>query len=877
MKNFYHLLFLLLVLSNVQADAHNIRRYTARHINPHPPVIDGLHTDVVWHKAQEGNGFRQYDPVEGAEPSQQTTFRIMYDQENIYVFITAYDDEPQKIVSRLSRRDQAEASDLAGVIIDSRHDHRTAYEFSVNPANVKEDAIYMDDSFNADANWDPVWESSTLITDSGWTAEMRIPLSQLRFSGNPEQIWGLQVYRYIHRQQELDYWQPISKSAGGYVSNFGEISGISGIKAPRRIELLPYSVSRLQTFEKDAGNPFGENRDYDVTGGIDGKIGINGNLTLDFTVNPDFGQVEADPSEVNLTAFETFFQEKRPFFVEGKSIFSYNLAFGDGDMSRETLFYSRRIGRRPHHEPDVDDDAFVEQPENTSIIGAAKLSGRTGNGWSIGLLDATTASEEARISLYGLNRSEEVEPLTNYFVGRLQKDMNKGATTFGAIATATNRRIDAEHLNFLNTAAYSGGGDLTHWWKDRSYFLETKLAFSHIRGHQDAMLEAQTSSVRYYQRPDASHLKVDSSRTSLSGYAGSFTIGRLGNSNWRYAVGATWRSPGFEVNDLGYVQQSDKIMQFVWVGYRYYEPLAFFRQLWLNFNQWEGWNFAGENRFGGGNINGGAQFNNYWRFQWGINRQLSGLSASELRGGPSLRYEGGWNNWLGIYSDSRKSWQLSFYNYNNWSDDGISAYHQYSLEMLLKPANQFNISAEPFYYSRTSNLQYVDTFEEPAADRYLMGLLDQKTLGVVFRFNLSISPELTIQYYGQPFISVGDYSSYKYITDPRSKQYQGRFQDYSDQQVSYDAAAEEYVVDENRDGSEDYRFEQPDFNFRQFRSNLVIRWEYYPGSQIYLVWSQGRTGSSSDPDFSLNRGMDQLFSIHPDNVFLIKLNHWFSL
>jgi hypothetical protein len=854
------------------------RIYTAIKSNPASPIIDGKIDDPIWKNASIEDKFIQFEPMEKAAPSQETDFRICYNDKNLFVLIQAYDTEPQKIVPLMARRDEIDRSDAVGIFLDSYFDRRTAFEFSVNVTGVKFDAVFSDDDrSNLDKNWDPVWDVATSINDSGWIAEMRIPFNQLRFASRREQTWGLEVYRYIHRTQEVSVWQFMSRSASGFVSNFGILNGIHNIPVPRRMELLPYAVSKLETCEPEEGNPFSVGKTRTLSGGLDGKIGLSSDVTADFTINPDFGQVEADPSEVNLTAFETFFQEKRPFFIEGKNIFQYALGIGDGDFARETLFYSRRIGRTPQHEPDLEDVEYIDAPQQTSILGAAKISGKTSRGWSLGILDAVTAEESAQIDSLGTRKKLTVEPFTNYFIGRLQRDFNAGNTSFGGMVTTTNRNINQSYLNYINRSAYTGGIDLNHQWINKSYFTELKLAFSHIRGHQEAILEAQTSSARYFQRPDANYLTLDSSRTSLNGHGGSFNIGKQGNGKLRYVVGGIWRSPGLELNDLGYLQKADQIMQYIWIGYQIVNPSWMFRQFNLNVNQWNGWNFGGEKLATGGNINGGGQFNNYYGFYLGINRENPGITTSYLRGGPAARYEGGWNDWFRFYSDSRNKWQIHLRGNHFFGDDQISHYYRFSLGIFLKPASRFNISFDPFYMFNRENLQYVDTIENDGEDRYLLAKLDQKTFGLVFRLNYSISPELSIQYYGQPFISAGAYSEYKRVTEPRAQNYYDRFHQFTPEEISTDDENQLYLIDEDQDGSTDYVIEYPDFNFKQFRSNLVIRWEYRPGSLLYLVWSQDLTAEDEYGDFSLKRDIRDLFQVTPDNVYLVKLNYWFSL
>ncbi|MBL7074591.1 carbohydrate binding family 9 domain-containing protein [candidate division KSB1 bacterium] len=848
--------------------------YVATRVNPYPPIIDGHLDDPAWAAVDWKGEFIQREPYEGKEPSQETAFKILYDDKNVYVGIRAYDTEPAKIDQRMSRRDDLDG-DIVGIQFDSYFDHRTAFTFIVNTGGVKCDGVFTNDGENEDFSPDPVWYVKTATDDQGWTAEMQIPLSQLRFGNQKDQIWGLQVARYLFRKEELSLWQFIAKDAPGWVHLFGELHGLRGIKTPRRIELLPYSVGRLQTFQKEEDNPFATGRLNSLAGGLDGKIGVTSDLTLDFTINPDFGQVEADPSEVNLTTFETFFEEKRPFFIEGKNILDFRLLMGDSPFSNDMLFYSRRIGRFPQYEPDVDDDEYVKMPTNTSIISALKLTGKTHNCLSIGIMEAVTAEEKAEIDFQRQRHREVVEPMTNYFLGRLQKDYNKGSTILGGMFTVTNRNISDPQLNFLNRSAYTGGIDFSHRWKDRTYLLDIKTAFSHVRGDKEAILETQTASSRYFQRPDANYVTLDSSRIHLSGHGGTFVFGKISHGHWQYILCSTWRSPGLELNDLGYLRMADIIMQFVWVGYRIWNPISVFRRININFNQWNGWNFGREGLFAGGNINVDAQFLNYWGFGTGINREGPSLSTNAQRGGPAMRFPGGWNNWFNIYSDERKSLQLNLMGSNSWNNDGISRSQQFRPGITWRPSNALQLSFNPSYSINRDNLQYVDTIEKEDYNRYIFARLDQKTLGIVFRLNYSLTPDLSIQYYGQPFVSSGEYSQFKKITRPRADGYDDRFHIFTDSEIS--PYEESYGIDEDQDGFDDYYIDKPDFNFREFRSNLVIRWEYTPGSTIFFVWSQGRTVEESIGDFSFRNDIQDLFDIYPHNVFLIKLNHWFSL
>ncbi len=873
------LLFLCIILLFLQfanADSPVKKVYVTSNINPHPPVIDGKLDDPVWAKVTWAGDFIQREPYEGKEPSQATAFKILYDERNIYVAVKAYDNEPEKIEKRMSRRDDLEG-DWVEVQLDSYFDHRTAFGFMVNAAGVKGDFVISDDGDDRDNTWDPIWYVKTDTDEQGWSAEMRIPLSQLRFGKKLNQIWGLQVIRRLHRKQENSNWQLIPQKASGWVNMFGELQGIKGINAQRQVEITPYTVGKTQRFEREEGNPFATGSLGNLYGGLDGKIGLTSDLTMDFTINPDFGQVEADPSVVNLTAFETYYSEKRPFFIEGRNILSFQIMGGDGGFSRDNLFYSRRIGRSPQYYPDTEDEEYLDMPGNTTIFGAFKITGKTKSGISVGIIDGIAAKENAQISYLGQRREQVVEPMTNYFGFRLQKDYNEGNTIFGGMITATNRSIKNEELNFLHDAAYSGGFDFIYRWKKKTYYFSLKTVFSHVKGSKEAILRTQESSVRYFQRPDTDHVWVDPDRTSLSGHGGTLNFGKGGSTGFRFSTGVTWRSPGLELNDMGYLRRADAILRWVWANYRISKPFSIFRQISFNFNEWMGWDFGGEQMFKGGNTGMWGQLKNYWTFSFGMNRQGENLSTSSLRGGPALRLPGTWNSWLFINSDSRKKLRYFVGTFHSYGDQDDYRVNGFEIGATYRPNKALSLSISPSYEFNLNELQYVTTLDLAAGEKYIFARINQKTLGLACRLNLSLTPDLSIQFYGQPFISAGKYSEFKPITDSRAEKYEDRFHLITENEIDYYQDAEEYNVDENLDGVVDYTFENPDFNFLQFRMNLVVRWEYIPGSSLYLVWSQGRTEVSSVGDFSFREGMRNLFSVHPHNVFLVKFSYCFQL
>ena len=838
------------------------------------PVIDGLHDDPAWQGIEWETCFIQHEPYEGKEPSQETAFKILYDDDNVYVAIRAFDTNPDSIIRRLTRKDDIDG-DFVGILFDSYLDYRTAFAFMVSAAGVKMDFIISNDGENEDDTWDPVWWVKSFIDEEGWTAEMKIPLSQLRFDKDKEQVWGLEVIRSLYRKDELSLWQRIPRDASGFVHLFGELHGISGISPKRQVEIAPYVVAATERFEKETGNPFATGKLNRLNAGVDGKIGVTNNMIIEFTLNPDFGQVEADPSQVNLSAFEIFFEEKRPFFIEGKNILNFPLNFFDGDdMAAENLFYSRRIGRSPQYFPDLESNEYIDMPSNTSILGAAKLTGKTKNGLSIGILESVTAKERAEIDREGERRHETVEPLTNYSLTRIQKDYNEGNTFVGGMFTTTNRFMDDTGLDFLHTSAYSGGIDFSHSWKDRTYSVMAKTYFSHVRGSEEALIGTQESSARYFQRPDNDYAKLDSGRTSLSGHGGTVAIGRFANGHWRYAGFIFWKSPGFELNDIGFMTNADWIMQVFWAGYRIWEPFSIFRELNINFNQWTIFDFGGNLNYKGGNVNFNMQFKNYWHFNTGFNPQFSGRSNNLLRGGPSILVPGSNSTWLNVMSDQRKKFTYGIMTQQNWGNQKSSRNQFYGIFLSYRPINALSISMNPSLNQSDREMQFIETITYEPDNRYIFAAIDQTTLRLSLRLNLSITPNLTLQYWGQPFISVGNYSDFKKITHPHADKYIDRFYTFTDE-ITYDEVDDVYQI--NDEPGLSYQIDNPNFNIKEFKSNFVARWEYTPGSTLFIVWSQGRSSYDAGGEFNLRQDMNDMIDIHPHDIFLIKLSYRFGL
>ncbi len=533
-------------------------------------LIDGILDEEYWNLVNWEGGFIEWLPDENTSPTEHTKFKLLYDKHYIYVGIRCFDREPDKIGKWMSRRDGFEG-DWFQINFDSYHDLRTSFAFTVSASGVKGDEIISNNGETWDASWNPIWYTKTAIDSLGWTAEMKIPLSQLRFGKSQEQVWGLQFNRDFFREDSFWVWQRKPIDSPGWVSEFGELHGLKNLEPQKQFEVQPFIVSSLETSPRVEGNPFKDGRNQKTNVGLDAKIGITNDLTLDLTINPDFGQVEADPSAIALDGFQIFFPEQRPFFVENKNIFDYNFSNSrvGSTFASDNLFYSRRIGRSPQGGVSLGDNEFVDRPNNTTILGAAKFSGKTRDGWSIGILESITSREKALIkgsSTTLPSRKEIIEPLSSYFVGRIQKDFNQNNTFIGGIFTATNRDLNPE-LEFLHKSAYSGGIDIKHQWKNRTWYLVGNFVFSHVTGSEEALLKTQLSQTHLFQRNNSSYVSLDSSLTSLSGTGGNLQIGKQGAGHWRFEGGLTWRSPGLELNDIGFQRQADDIRHYFRLSY----------------------------------------------------------------------------------------------------------------------------------------------------------------------------------------------------------------------------------------------------------------------------------------------------------------------
>jgi len=879
MKKFllFSLLYLLVfqfVIAQKSENKTPKRIYTTKFLGQEKaPVIDGQLNDSSWDIVEWDGDFIEWRPDENTPPHQQTKFKIVYDNKNLYIAVKLLDKEPDSIVKRLSRRDGFDG-DWIEINFDSYHDLRTAFSFNVTAAGVKGDEFVSDNGNNWDSSWNPIWYAKTSIDNEGWIAEMKIPFSQLRFGKAKEQIWGLQLNRRIFRKEERSLWQRIPQDSPGWVSELGELHGLINLEPQRQLEIQPFTVLQFDTFPKEEGNPFRDGNDFKLNGGLDAKIGITNDLTLDLTMNPDFGQVEADPSSISLDGFEIFFDEQRPFFVENNNIFDYRVSRSNAGntFDSDNLFFSRRIGRSPQGYPETVDGEFVDQPANTTILGAAKFSGKTKSGWSIGILESVTGKEFAKIDNNGDRRKEMVEPFTNYFVGRLQKDFNDHNTFIGGIFTATNRDLP-EHLEFLHESAYTGGLDFKHQWKDRVWYVGGNIVVSHVKGSTEAILNTQESLRHLFGRVDATHLEIDATRTSLTGTGGNLQIGKAAKGHWRFESGATWRSPELELNDLGFQRQADDLRHYTWIGYRTLKPKGFYRSVGINYNHWSAWDYEGNHNLLQWNVNSWIDFKNNWFGNLGFNYRPISHSNTALRGGPRLRSSTFVNYWNNIGTDNRKKVRFSISHNGGKAVDNSFNFYNIRPSISYRPINSLLISLTPSYNINNDKLQFVENIEVGDETKYINAKIEQRTLSMSLRVNYTINPNLTIQYWGQPFVSRGRYSNFKSVIDTQANNFEDRFTRYTDAQITLDNENGVYNIIE--DNNTTFSFDKPDFSFVQFRSNLVVRWEYVPGSEIFLVWSQGVTGDGN-PANDLFRNLDsQILGQEKDNTFLIKATYRF--
>lgn len=842
-----------------------------------PPIINGDLGDEAWAAGEWSGDFWQYEPDEGAPVSQKTEFKLLYDDDNLYVAIKCHDSAPDSIVSRMTRRDDTDGDEVT-VMIDSYFDQRTAFGFAVSAAGVKADRVWTEDGMNSDESFDPIWYVKTGIYEWGWAAEMRIPLTQLRFAEKSEQVWGLEVFRRIYRHSETNMWQPIARNASGMVRFAGLLKGLSNIRPRTLFDMTPYGVASFESYEGEAGNPYLDGSDLRGNIGLDAKIGVTNNMILSLSLNPDFGQVEADPSEVNLTAFESYFREQRPFFIEGKNITDYGLGIGGGDEGNDNIFYSRRIGRSPRLNHSAGEGEYAHTPGFTPIIGSAKLTGKSSGGLSVGIIEAVTAKVNTRIFDPADDETihKTAEPLTNYTIGRVQKDFSGGKTIIGGMITSTLRSLDAETEDYFHRSATTGGIDFTRYFGNMNYIFQIRSAFSHVAGTEAMIGRTQRSVIHNFTRPGADYLEYDPYRTSLSGFGGNLMAGKIGG-NWQFLYLSAWKSPGFELNDVGYMQVADQYLGVGVINYNIYKPFSIFNRMSFGTNLIHMMDFGGNTNVAGISQSWNARYTN----QWGtfLSFQLNSRETDNhfLRGGPAMKMPGQIYIGGSIDSDWRKklTGEAGFRYFKTFQD--VRTSYSLSFELEYRPFSTLTLSAEPEWSTTNNLMQYVATMSVTSGvytPRYIFASIEQKILSVSLRIDYNITPELTIQYWGQPFFGSGKYTDFKRITDPLANDFGDRYELLSSGKLSYAIKDRIYNIDENLDSFGDYSFRNPDFSVSEFLHNLVIRWEFLPGSTAYLVWSQSRDYQTGNGLYDIQRQSYDLFNLtKPHNVFLVKFSY----
>jgi hypothetical protein len=843
---------------------------------PTAPVIDGRLNEESWAGAPGTGGFTQRDPEEGRPATERTEIKILFDDTAVYVGARMFDTEPGRIERRLSARDSDPDADRLTIYLDPMRDKLTGAIFRVSAANVQHDAVLYNDSWS-DNTWDAVWQSQVAVDEQGWSAELRIPLSQLRFSPAERQVWGINAERFVRRKNEYSWLEMVPKTQNGIASRMLELTGLDDMRPRRNLELLPYTAARAEFIAPAAGNPFNDGSRAFGAAGLDMKWGLSSNLTVSATVNPDFGQVEVDPAVVNLTAFETFFQEKRPFFLEGSQIFNNFGRGGANDFwgfnnSEPQIFYSRRIGRAPQLTATGD---HIDAPSATTILGAAKLTGKTSGRWSLGLLQAVTGEETARTSAAGLTARSAVEPLTSYTVARVQRDIGS-RSGFGFLTTAVNRRLDTQAaLDGLSQQAITAGVD-AYWFlgPKRVWVITGDIAGSRVAGTTAFLERLQRAPKRYYQRPDASHVTLDTSRTSLTGFTGRINLNR--NSGvWRVNAALWSGSPGWESNDLGFHGTGDRAGAHAVLFIQGNTPRRFSRSRSMWVAKWWTWNFGRELQGNGVNAQASNTFMNYWQagINGGLRRQV--LDDRLTRGGPSAVGPGGgyWNVYLN--TDSRRWFSVQSNHNWNWSDFGGWS-RTVSLQVSVKPSPRLTLSTGPQWNRNRTIAQYVTSVTDATATdtlggRYVFGTLEQSQLTMTTRVSVIVTPKVSMQLFAQPLLAAGDYHGFKELARPRTFD----FAKYGAGTIGYDPLARRYDVDPDGTGAASpFTFDDPDFNFKSLRVNAVFRWEMKPGTALYAVWTRQQVDQSNPGVFVPGRDARALFGAAGDDVVLVKMAYW---
>jgi hypothetical protein len=868
-----------LCLALFSSDLYAIPTRTIRAVRSSGTItIDGDLREVDWQRPGDTD-FLQKDPVEGAPATQKTEVWVAYDDAALYIAARLHDSSPDSIISRIGRRDADLDADWFYVGIDSYHDKRTGFFFGVYAGGTVVDGTLYNDSWDDDS-WDGIWDCTAEVNEAGWTVEMKIPYSQLRFPRQDSYTWGINFARNIERRKEESVFVMVPKNESGWVSRFADLTGIENIDPPQRLEFLPYVASGAEYIRSDSGNPFNDGATYVGNAGLDLQSGLGSNLTLNATINPDFGQVEVDPAIVNLTQFETFFEEKRPFFIEGADFLSFGFGGANNNwgfnFGTPEFFYSRRIGRVP--QGSVQHEGYEDVPSSTAILGAAKITGKPAEGWSLGSLHALTAREYGTVDSSGSVFSDVVEPLAYYGVLRSRFETDRGRHALGVIGTATVRDLNQPYLSSdFNHLAFTAGLDgWTTLDENDMWVLTGWLAGTAVSGSAERLVSVQKSSLRYYQQPDVDYKHVDSTRTSLSGAGARVALNRQ-KGNWYLNTALGFLSPGFEANDLGFQFRADMINGHVVTGYRWFQPDGTFRRKYFNIAMFRSYDFGGRRVGDGYMLFAGGQMMGYWGFDLNAGFNPAYVDTRNTRGGPAMRTTNMYFAFLEGFTDSRDPlvFQLGL-----GAGRSESGGYRYDLApgVSWKASQGFSISITPSFIRDITIAQWVDNIPDPTATvtygtRHVFGQIDQTEVSAGIRADWTFTPKLSLQVYLQPLISVGHYTDFKELRQPDTY----TFNRYGEGSSTITKNQEAYTVDPDGPGNAaPFSFDDPDFNYKSLRGNVVLRWEYLPGSTIYVAWTQSRINEEDPGEFDFRRDLRNLMSTIGDNVFLVKVSYWFN-
>lgn len=768
-----------------------------------PPSIDGKLDDEAWIVAPVATGLMQRDPDNGLPMTRATRIQFAYDNRFLYVAVTCLDDSGDVVATGLGRRDEQPPTDLFMIALDPRHDHQTGYSFQTNPSGWQGDLSTTDDDRN-DRDYNAVWDVRTTVTSTGWTAEFRIPFSQVRFTASPEpgQIWGVNAQRQIRRLNENGTWVSKPRGQRGEVSLYGHLIFEQPIAPPRRLELTPYVAART-THEPHLS------QDGGASTGLDMRVGIGTGATLSATMNPDFGQVEQDPAVLNLSVFETFYPEKRPFFLEDSRTFV-------PPYGNFQLFHSRRIGRTPGRLLTLaSGEQVVDQPDETTILGAAKITGKSSR-WTYGALTAVTGREFGDIDTpitdgSGVTRQERlIEPATSYNVVRLQRDV--GTSNIGVLATGVMREKTED--------AFTGGFDYNLRWDANRTRFDGHWAITHAPG---------TGGVK----------------TSGGG------ITNFNFSRKHVNAGAHYDHFGrdFRVNDIGFMRVRTNRNQangFTEVGQP--DPWKMFRRIWGWGSYSQGWTDDGlriERDFETGTS---FQLLNYWNFNVGTGASADVFDDLDTRGGPPILKPGNSYVFFNVNSDSRKSWRVNFGG-NRWRNRvGGAGGNQY-VGLSVQPSDRIQASVSANYNAGTDSAQWIVNEDADADDitDYVYGTLERDVVDLTFRATYAFTRDLTLQAYVQPFVAVGDYYDIRKLALPYSYL-------FSPVSMSYD----------------------PDFNTKSLRGNAVLRWEYVRGSTLFIVWDRSQADYTRPGLFRPLSDISSAFRADATHTLMVKVTYWIN-